>query len=736
MKKWIGLLSIIFIICFSNSAIAQEKVEKPGQLTIIVIDKLSLDDLDPNISPTLCALIEKGSLGLCSNRTLGKGSTEDGYLTIGAGNFATASKISAFNKDEPVGQGIQTGAQYYQNLTGIPAGKNEVFLVNLPEIMDGMLEEKVSTQPGMLGEVLRKNRIQITVLGNADINDYNYRPAVAIAMDAHGRVARGNVGPLTSQAVSDSYLTTRSNYAYLQQQLESFKNQPGVKIIDLADLARMEKADLASQDMQIKERQRIVKDIDTFVENVAKKMDFKQDMLLVVVPSVSANQMKDKNTFTPLIIIGPDYQSGALGSTTTRRDYIVANTDIAPTILNYFHLPTPQEVMIGQPMQSFSEGKVDRLQTAQEMANQTAMVNRVRVPLVKGYVFLEIIIICLTLFCILLKSKLKALASNLLVAMGVIPFVFLIAGKIPATNDWQYILYTILLSIIITMAVIKICKGNYFQGLIAITALTLLVLNIDVLLGSSLIQSSVLGYDAMSGARYYGIGNEFVGVLMGASILLGAALYQRFPRPWLLGIIGVFFAGQSYLLAAPALGAQSDGMITAPAAFLVTLILLSGYRISPKIVLSIAGAVLASVFAFTVYDMTRPLELQSHIGRAANQIYQGGWQEAVQIIARKAGMNVKLIRYTIWTRVFISILLTLAVLVYRPVGAMKMIRDKYPLLFKGFAGILLAAIIGGVINDSGIVSAATTCIYLITPLLLLVLKNLHEVKDLQSEDQN
>ncbi len=718
------------ILCLPQPALAQDQLKPSGKVTVLLIDKLSVEDINSNTTPGLFRLIEQGALGLCSNRTLGRGTSEDGYLTIGAGNFATASKIYGYNNNELVGKTSQTGAQLFENLSGIDSGDNEVLLVNLPEIKAGMLAGKVATQPGMLGEILSKNNINVYVLGNGDINNFIYRPAVAVGMDSSGRIPRGNVGPLASILVNDSYITTRTNYVYLQEQLKRFNNQSGVKIVDLSDLARMEKADVASPEIQIKERQRVLNDIDNFVDKVADSMDLERDLLMVAVPSAATLKIQEKNTFTPLIMVGPGYNQGWLSSTTTRRDYIAANTDIAPTILDYFHLQASKDVMIGQPIRSYQDEKSDRLLTAQQIAGHTAMVNRVRVPLVKGYVFIQIVIICFALFCILVKPRLKALASTLLLAIGVIPFIFLIIGGIPLQNDWQYISSAFIATIIITGAVIKVFKGNCFHGLIAISALTLIVLNIDVLSGSSLIQSSVLGYDAMSGARYYGIGNEFVGVLMGSSILLAASLYQRYNQTWFLGIITLFFISQSYLLAAPGLGAQSDGMITAPAAFLVTLVLLGGYHISPKVFFSIAGAVLTCVLAFTVYEMTRPLELQSHIGRAARQIYQGGWQEAMLIISRKASMNIKLIRFTIWTRVFISILLSLAVLVYRPVGAMKMIRDKYPVLFKGFAGILLAAIIGGVINDSGIVSAATTSIYLITPLLLLVLKNLHEMKEI------
>ncbi|CFX41315.1 Alkaline phosphatase-like, alpha/beta/alpha [Syntrophomonas zehnderi OL-4] len=729
MKKRVVIMGLVLIMLgWITPAFAREPINSSGKLTVLVIDKLAVEDLNPAVTPSLCRLIDKGSLGLCSNRTLGKGGSEDGYLTMGAGNLAGGAAICGFNHDERTGKGIQTGAQFFENLMGVDPGSHEVLLLNLPEIQTAMMKDKVTTRPGMLGDTLSKNNVDVHVLGNADINGFNYRPAVALAMDFYGRVAHGDVGIATCEEVEDSFITTRTNYGYLLEQLKHLQNSPGIRIVDLSDLARMDKAGVASPEMQIRERERVLKDIDQFVAKVAGDMDFSQDMLMVAVPSAAMVKVQEKSTFTPLIIVGPEFKQGVLSSSTTRRDYIVANTDVAITILDYFNIEPPQEVVIGQPIRSSADNQ-DRLETAQQLTQKTAMINRVRVTLVKGYVLLQIIFICFALFCILFKPRFKETASRLLLAMVVIPFVFLIMGAIPAVSDGQYMLIAVLATIILNIATRKLFKGNYFKGLLAISALTLIILNIDIINNSSLIKNSVLGYDPMSGARYYGIGNEYVGVLMGTSILLAAALTQKIKRPYILGLITLLFISQTYMLAAPSLGAQSDGMITAPIAFIVTLILLSGHNLNPKLVFSLLGAVVASVLAFTIFDMTRPAEMQTHIGRAAHQIYQGGWQEALLIMARKAAMNMKLIRYTIWTRVFIAILLALAVLVYRPVGAMKMIRDKYPPLFKGFAGILLAAIIGGLINDSGIVCAATTSIYLITPLLMLILHNHNEVTE-------
>lgn len=463
MKKWrwlvVGLVLIFWLLC---QPMALGQSFNPGQVNILVIDKLSIEDLDPSSTPTLYHLAETGSIGLSSNRSLGKETSEDSYLTIGAGNLAHASEngILGSNSNEPVALRNQSGAQLYKNLTGISPGKNEILLVNLPEIMNGMAEDQVKTRLGMMGQIFRENHIRVCVLGNADINGMPYRPAVGMAMDENGRVPFGDVGPITSQAVTDSYVTTRSNYSNLLAKYDQYKNKAAVRIIDLPDLSRAEKADIVSQDIQIKERQRILHDIDQFVKQVADKMDFSKDLLIIAVPSASQQNIEMKETSTPLIIIGPGYKNGFLSSSTTRRDYIVASTDIAPTVLKYFNIQEKPIEMIGQDIKSYQDGKSDHLQTAKQISARAALVNQVRAPLVKGFVLLQIIIICLALFCIFVNRKINSLVSPLLLAMVVVPLIFIFIPMMPFANGWQYILIAIISTILVTLITTKIFKGK------------------------------------------------------------------------------------------------------------------------------------------------------------------------------------------------------------------------------------------------------------------------------------
>lgn len=726
------LVALFLIMVVVSSAQAAIKVLEKGETSayLLVIDKLSIHDLDQQTTPHLVSLLRKGSLGLQSNRTLGSGSSEDGCLTIGAGNLARSTNkgLLGMNGDEMVPQHLQTAAQLYENLTGNQTDGNKIFLVNLPEVWAGMQEEHVSTQLGALGKLLADNGIRTCVLGNGDINGKYDRSAVGLAMDEKGRVFAGDVGPSVTRADENSFVTTCTNYDYLKKNLFSLAKGSRLVVIELSDLARLENADIAAPEIEERERQRILGDIDDFCGWLLSTADNGQNLIMVLSPSSSADEIKNKDTFTPLIIKGPGFKEGYLTSGATKRPYIVANTDIAPTILRYFGISDKNGLMVGRPILSKTT-RDDTLARACDIADKAALTNRLRAPLVKGYVLLQIVVIALSLICLLLAPTIKKWIIPLVWTLVIVPLLYLFLGALKLEADWQYMAVSLLITVVATALSWLRLKDKPYILFFILSLFTLAALDTDVLLGSHFIQSSVLGYDPMAGARYYGIGNEYLGILIGTSIIVAVEFYQMVRKRWALVLVALFFVFQSCLLAAPAYGAQSDGVITAPVAFLVAFVLMGDYHLRPRTIILLSVIVVAAVGMLIAYDMSRPLEMQSHIGRAASQISQQGLGQGVTIVARKMGMNLKLIRFTIWSRVFLVILASLIVLLYRPAGLMAQAKRRHPYLFKGFAGILTGAVVGGIVNDSGIVTAATTSIYVVTPMIILMLEQIDILAD-------
>ncbi|MGE5417786.1 MAG: hypothetical protein ACM3UZ_13695 [Acidobacteriota bacterium] len=734
MKKLVCLL-ILFVLSLSMLPVcyAQAAVPERGKVYLLVIDKLDISNIDISSTPSLYYLAERGAVGLASTRTLGRVGSEDEYITIGAGNIARefGKGPAAYNANELVGLTQHSGAELYRSIMGISPGKDNCLVLNLPETLDGLSLESVTSAPGAMGDVLRQYGVKVCVLGNGDTSLEKSRLAPLIAMDVYGRVPLGDIGPTLNKVDPQSSLDYTTNYEALRTAVSKYQKQAGVIVIDLPDLTRLEKTWIGTANAQARQRYKILREMDRFAGFLIKKIDPKRDLLMVITPSPAYLQTENKNAFTPVLAYGKGIEPGALTSGATRRDFIIANTDIAPTILGFFGLKDTFGRIIGQPLISQKVQGEKAIDHAQAMTLAAATTNRLRTPLVKGYVVMQIIVIVLALLAIVWGKRHNAL-SALVLSMSVAPLVLLPLGRVVLPADWMYIAIAVTATVVITWGLARAFNYDAYKAFIMASVLSLVGLNIDLLTGTSMIQSSVLGYDPMAGARYYGIGNEYMGVLIGCAIICAVELYKWVCKRWMLLPLGVFFVVQCYILGSPGLGAQSDGLITAPLAFIVVLMLLGDIKIQLKTIVAIGSILAVLVLGTVVYDVSRPPELQSHIGRAASQIISEGPSAAFTIIDRKVGTNIKLIRYTVWTRVFLVILLALIVLVYRPRGAMARLRDAYPILFKGFAGILTASVIGLIINDSGIVVAATISIFVAVPTLILIMDKL-ENDDIQEE---
>lgn len=280
------LLSLFFLTITVSAALASTEAATPGKVYLLLIDKLSINDIDESSTPNMYQLIEQGAVGLCSTRTLTGYNTMNTYLTIGAGNLAKSNKtgLMAFNKDESVPGQHQYAARFYANITGWDAGESECLMVNLPDILLGMKNESVTTVPGNLGQILVDNGYRVAVLGNADNGTEHLRPVLAVGMDKKGQVLHGDIGPLTRLIPEDSILSYKTNYQYLKERSRDFSNQVDLLIIDLPDLSRLENSPLTFDEIYQQEKKNILKEIDSFTAWLNSSLDPSRDLLLIVAP--------------------------------------------------------------------------------------------------------------------------------------------------------------------------------------------------------------------------------------------------------------------------------------------------------------------------------------------------------------------------------------------------------------------------------------------------------------------
>jgi hypothetical protein len=268
----------------------------------------------------------------------------------------------------------------------------------------------------------------------------------------------------------------------------------------------------------------------------------------------------------------------------------------------------------------------------------------------------------------------------------------------------------------------------------------------DVFRGQQMLYWSPLSYSPAAGSRFYGIGNEYAGVLLGAALMAAAWLLPPRDRG---SSTGRALAGLVLLALAVAVGLPNYGAnlgmslsIGLGAAVFCLYLWSPGGRVGWPRVVAAAVAAVVVVGGAMALDYHRHGPETSHIGRWMAAVQQQGWPAAFTVAGRKLSMNFMLLRTSLWTDAAVAGLAVLvAAVAARPLGAglpdgrgLREARggcagfsnpapnDEKPAPSRllGERGWLTPGIISGLagagaaclLNDSGIVAAALALIYL------------------------
>jgi hypothetical protein len=288
-------------------------------------------------------------------------------------------------------------------------------------------------------------------------------------------------------------------------------------------------------------------------------------------------------------------------------------------------------------------------------------------------------------------------------------------------------------AVLLTMALVV---WKYFGGRVALAGSLLGVsalFLVDQLLGAPFAATSLVGYSPLQGVRFYGIGNEAAGMMIGAA-LVGSALvvdisrdrtwgsaFRRFGIP-VYGLLAVVAC------AAPALGANVGVALWATIGFGVLWIRANGHRLTWKHAVAGLLAVVLLIGGFVVLDMFRAGE-KTHLARSLSSAEQGGLSQLSMIVSRKAQMNARILAQTNWTTVLMAVVAFLAVTRLRPALELTRVSAKNP----AFGGALVACTVAGVLaflsEDTGVLVPTYIFVSVGVATLWLVLSEIQAEED-------
>lgn len=717
---WILLVSILL---YPFKAFCANPLEH--SLFIIFVPGLKLEDLKNY--PTLHWLSENSAIGLMNTSTGGVRRISSSYLTLAAGvKIVCPEKAGSMGLQRTETIDGLSARELYRRYLAVPAGDYEVLN---PYYHSVLAAAGTSIRSGLLADTWIELDIPFIFIGNHDMPGTVSRPGALFAANIQGKIKTGFVDEQTYQisTYSPTYFTT--NYPFYYEKITDFLNtknntKNGIVILDCADLARLDSLyGTIPENVYQQNRTKLLTELDEFLGELFTPAKINNFDILLITPFPDISSAQAGNTLTPIICHTTSLDGGLIISSSTKRPGLLTNLDLAPTVLSLAGIKKPP-VLVGSAIQYFpSENPYSYL----EKLHQDILTNyQQRPPLLKSYVILQIIVVLSVIALILLRHPFLPRTGSLLLVLTAGPLLFLLLPLFPFDT-----IYSRITGLLVGTTVILYLLNRKTWAIKLLTLLYLLTtftIACDILLGAPLMKSSLLGYDAISGARYYGIGNEYMGVLLGSSIigfsLLLETLASKFPQYLRVSsaIIFVLLLLLILLVAAPQWGTNVGGALSFTGSYLLFGTLLVKDKVSIRTLVSIGVCSVFVLFALFWADMQRPLEVQSHIGLTARLIQEEGIMSLWPIFARKISMNIKLLQYSLWTRVFLTFLGATALTFYRPPGLLRKIFLDHPFLKAGFIAGLSGSFIALVVNDSGIVAAATSSIFVVPTLLYLIIE--------------
>lgn len=450
---------------------------------------------------------------------------------------------------------------------------------------------------------------------------------------------------------------------------------------------------------------------------------------------------------------GPHFGPGRLNAQSTRQPGLVQAQDIPATVMSLTGIDAPPGLG-GTPLSSdqapdnSEKRAADRLQSLVDYDLASHEVHSLVPPFFNTFAYGQLVIYLLVF--LVWKGKIGGPDTRRRV-LRIVRVVAVAAASVPASTFlanllpwWRFPVPMVsivaavgLFVALIAYAALRGPWGRAALGPLAfVAAVTMAVLAGDVITGSRLQQSSLMGLQPVVAGRFYGMGNVTFALFATSAILLAAAVSSYLVKHHHARIAATAVVAIAVVTVivdgAPFWGADGGG----PPAFIpgITYLILSilGLRMTWKRVALIGLGSVALFFTVAFLDWLRAPDNRSHLGRFIQAIIDGN---AHDIVLRKGEQNLNiLLGNAPLTLLVPAALLFVIYVLARPTSwgsrGLGKSFDKAPTLRAGLIALVITLSVGFLINDSGTAIPAVGATVAVPLIVSVVVRNLEE--DLRS----
>lgn len=699
-----------------------QALHRSSHLVVLLVPGLDFQDAQQWMEALPERTQDRLQLAGMSMRTAGSLNLLNNMFTLASGQFQSAPP--RWNAYQLTGERIIH-----------PVGQ-----LRAAEKKEGKLGALAGTdQWGHLADQLAQKQIYTLALGNSDTFKTVSRTASLLVMNQAGE-AQGDV----EQAIVTPapYLPGgfRTDWKALWERLEQVwaTKQGSLVVVELGDLWRLEQTYNSPASAMLKQIYKAMW-LDEWQEwftQLTHRLELRSTpvTIWVISPIVSQEAKQKGELLAPFITWSGHQKGGLITSLTTRQEGIVTNLDFLPSLYRFFQLQ-PVEHFYGHVMLPVKKEELKQPPSLRfthffEHVEYLFTIYGTRRLIISVYLMVMIFLLISTAaYWWFSKRRWGARVVQILIGTILIsPIYFLwLTPLIKKLEPVPWIAVLFAASFLSSFILYRLVNHIWFLTLIGLAnTVTILV---DIWQGSPWMKRSFLGFDPLIGARYYGLGNEYAGILLGSSLLAVTGLFVYLHKKrilltpkkrWLLfGLVSLFYLVIIYSMAAPQLGTNAGATMAAVVAYTLSLLLLFRFRLSWSRLIPLFGIAMLYVLFLVSLHLTGE---QTHIGMFLKATTNGDIQWIAEILYRKWTMNWRLIKVSLWGKLFTTALVVMGLvylrLNYHP-GQRGLRPDQHEVWMAGFKTLIIGALSILVLNDSGVVAAATTVIYMTFPFIFL-----------------
>ncbi|WP_241668316.1 hypothetical protein [Pedococcus bigeumensis] len=681
----------------ATAAAAAAAEAAPNPIILIGTGGLTWSDVGSKGTPALWSFLRDGSTAAVSVRSVFPNTCPiDGWLSLSAGERAAAPG--------PGKNGTRSTGDPCPPIPVVDSG----VVPGWDSYVKAASDLKFGARPGTLGEQLASNKQCVQAVGPG-----------------------AGVGAAYTSGAVPRYA------AYEPKELTGLLSRCRVTLVDVGSLR--DPKDLPTNEVATEPGTRAVQ---------ATAIDRRIAEVLAAAPSGSdlvVASMSDAGSSERLRLVaakGPHYGSGTLYSPSTRQDGLVQSADLTVTALTAAGVPIPESLggfaLRRGKEDSNSEGAAqDRLRHLLDFDQASHEVHPLVPPFFNAVVIAQIAIYLLTgvvwrrdFGSIDLRLRLLRVTRRVAVIAATIPAATFLANLLPW---WRFpipavsAVFTVGLFVAVISAVALLGPwARRITGPLVVVALaTLLVVGGDVMTGSHLQISSLMGLQPVVGGRFYGMGNVTFALFATAALLLCIAVSSHFVRrgnpraaaitALVIGLAAVVVDGY------PGWGADGGGPPALLPGLVYLVLAILGIRMTWRRGAILAAGTIALFLLVGFLDSLRGTEKQSHLGRFFRSIFEGG---AGDIIIRKLQQNIDILfgNYPLALLVPVALVFVIVILARPTSWGSRSLQRSYeavPTLRPGLIALLITLTIGFAINDSGVAIPANGAIIAV-PLIIAV----------------